>query len=118
MKAIKRNIVGLLKFTGLLFLMIIPVSRTSKPRIETPQKRDKYEAIIGPSEPLPVAETKFCPQCHVAVAQVRHTKRGTEIIQNGRILATVGSNVIVGKGGKDKGGFPIRCPNGHTVRVE
>jgi len=118
MKAIKRNIVGLFRFMGLLFLMLIPVPRRTKPRRESlREERDKYEAIIGPSEPLTVAETKFCPRCHVPVAQVRHTKQGTEIIQNGRVLVTVGSNVMIGKDGKETMGFPIRCPNGHTVRI-
>ena len=118
MKAIKRNIVGLFRFTVLLFSLFIPAPRPGKPRLETLREEgDKYEAIIGPSEPLTVAETKFCPRCHVPVAQVSHTKRGTEIIQNGRVLITVGSNVMIGKDGKETTGFPIQCPNGHTVRI-
>ena len=118
MKAIKRNIVGLFRFTSLLFSLFIP--RRSKPRIEPlrDEKGDKYAGIIGPSKPLIPTETKFCPQCHVPVAQVRRTKRGTEIIQNGKVLITVGANVIVGKDGKKKTGFTIRCPSGHTVRIE
>lgn len=81
-------------------------------------KQDKYKSIIGsPSEPLIPTETKFCPKCHVPVAQVRHTKRGTEIIQHGKVLVTVGSNVIIQNGKRIKG-FPFECPNGHTVRIE
>ncbi|MBA7676953.1 hypothetical protein ES703_85199 [subsurface metagenome] len=118
MKAIKRNIVGLLRFIGLLFPLFLPAPRPSKPRIETPQKWDKYVGIIGPSEPLTVAETKFCPKCHQPVCQVRRTKQGVEIIQNGRVLVTVGSNIMISKNGKKETGFPIRCPNGHTVRIE
>ncbi len=67
MKAIKRNIVGLFRFIGLLFLMIIPVPRRTKLRIKTqqewdkPREPDKYAGIIGPSEPLTVAETNSAP---------------------------------------------------------
>lgn len=117
MKAIKRNIVGLFRFIGLLFSLFIPAPKPGKPRTESLRvEQDKYEAIIGPSKPLIPTGTKFCPQCHVPVAQVRHTKRGTEIIQNGKVLVTVGSNVTI-QDGKETRGFPITCPNGHKVRI-
>jgi len=120
MKGIKRNIVGLFRFIILLFSLFRPVPRPNKPRVEwdKPQDQDKYAALIGPSQPLIVGKTVFCPKCHVPVAQVRHTKHGTEIIQNGRVLVTVGSNVMIGKDDKKTTGFPIQCPNGHTVRIE
>lgn len=82
------------------------------------EEGDKYAGVIGPSVPLIPAETKFCPQCHIAVAQVRYTKRGTEIIQNGKVLLTVGGNVIISATGKESTGFPIRCSNGHIMVIE
>lgn len=120
---IRENIVGLFKFIGLLCSMLIPVKRSSKPTTVYPQESkglsDKYKAILGhDSVPLTPIETKFCPKCHVATAQLRRTKRGTEIIRNGRTIITVGSNVVIGKDGKEKRGFPIKCPNGHVVRIE
>jgi len=80
-------------------------------------EQDKYESIVGPSVPLIPTETVFCPKCHVLVAQVRHTKHGTEIIQNSKVLVIAGSNVTI-QDGKEIKGFPIRCPNGHIVRIE
>jgi len=123
MRAIKRNIVGLLKFSGLLFTLILPRRpeklQEGQGKGESQQEQDKYMNIIKqPSVPLIPTETVFCPKCHVPVAQVRHTKQGTEIIQNGKVLITVGANIIAGKGGREAKGFPIRCPNGHTVRIE
>lgn len=119
MKAIKRNIAGLFRFIGLLFSLFIPAPRPNAPRPETlREEEDKYEAIIGPSEPLTVVETRFCPKCHQPVCQVRRTKQGVEIIQNGRVLVTVGGNIMISKNGKRETGFPIRCPDGHTVRIE
>ena len=86
---------------------------------ETAEITEKYKTLVGgPSEPLSPAETKFCPRCHVAVAQLRRTNRGTEIIQHGKVLVTVGNNVLTTKDGKEMRGFPLRCPNGHTVGIE
>lgn len=124
MKAIIRNMVGLFRFMGLLFLLIIPVPRTAKPRTKTPQEwdkprdQDKYEAIIGPSKPLIPTETVFCPKCHALVCLLSRTREGIQIIQNGKVLVTVGGNIITTVDGKETKGFPIRCPNGHTVRIE
>jgi len=116
---VRENMVGLFRFIILLFLLLLPVPRGSKRRIETLRDKDsaKYEGIIGPNIPLIPTEPKFCPKCHALVAQVRHAKDGTEIVQRGRVLVTVGSNVTM-QGGKEVKGFPIRCPNGHTVRIE
>lgn len=116
MKAIKRNIVGLLRFIGILFSVFI-LPRKPEKEVETPDEQDKYESMIGPSKPLIPIETKFCPKCHRPVAQIRHTKQGTEIIQNGKVLVMVG-NVTTKVGDKETKGFPIRCPNGHIVRIE
>jgi len=110
---VRENVVGLFRFAGLLFSLFIPAPNPNKTRKEG----DKYSAIIGPSVPLIPTEPKFCPRCHALVAQVRHTRQGTEIIQRGRVLVTVGSNVTM-QDGKEVKGFPIRCPNGHQVRVE
>ncbi len=112
MKAIRENIVGLIRFIGLLCSMFIAVIR---PKLTNDS--DKYRAILGhDSEPLAPTETIFCPKCHVGAGQVRRTKQGTEIIQNGKVPITVGSNVII-EDGKKMRGFPISCPNGHTVRI-
>lgn len=116
MKAISENMVGLFRFIGVLFsVFILP----RKQVLETPDEQDKYQEILGqPTVPLIPTEAKFCPECHALVCQIRRTKRGTQIIQSGRVLITAGSITTVKKDGKETRGFPMRCPNGHTVRIE
>lgn len=128
MKVIRDNIVGLFRFVILLFsVFLLPTRKRDLRQRDSPEtpseegtsERKIYETLLGsPSEPLLPAETKFCPICHFLVARVRHTKRGTEIIQHGKVLVTVGGNVTIAKDGKRITGFPIKCPNGHTVRIE
>lgn len=124
MRAIERNIVGLFKLSGLLFTLILPrrperLQERQDKRRESQHEQDKYMSIIKqPSVPLIPTEAKFCPTCHRLVCQLRQTKRGTQIIQNGKVLVTVGVNIITTVDGKEEKGFPIRCPNGHIVRIE
>ena len=124
MKVIRNNIVGLFRFIALLFsVFILPSRRIGWEEVghslETPDEYEKYKALVGgPSEPLVPTETVFCPKCHVAVTQVRHTVQGTEIIQHGKVLVTVGGNVTITKNGQEMKGLPMRCPNGHIVRIE
>lgn len=117
MGLIKENIVGLFRFICLLLSSF--VFRPSRRDRETEGRgvRGKYEALIGPSEPLVPTEIKFCPRCHAPVAQVRRTKEGMQIIRQGKLLVTVG-NVTITKDGQAMRGFPLRCLNGHTVRIE
>lgn len=115
MKTIMVNIVGLFKFTCLLFLVSIPfkVKRRTEPRDE------KYKSILREqTAPLVVStEVKFCPICHAQVAMLRHTEKGTQVIKDGKVQLTVG-NITFSKGNKMVKGLPIKCPNGHTVRIE
>ncbi len=119
MKVIIENIVGLYRFIALLLSFFVPTPKHDRQGVKrlVKEHEDKYVGIIGPSEPLIPTETKFCPKCHAAVAQVCHSERGTEIIQHGKVLITVGS-IMTTQGGKKLRGFPFRCPNGHTVRIE
>lgn len=123
MRIIIENIVGLFRFIGLLFSVLILPSKSRsregidyRPEIDNP---DKYEALLGqPSGPLCPIETKFCPRCHVALCQVSRTKQGIQIIQHGKVLVTVGGNVTVTRDGRETTGFPVKCPSGHIVRIE
>lgn len=122
MKVIRDNILGFLKFVWLLCSMFVPIRMSLRPVAvceETDNKETKYRNIVGhKSEPLIApSETKFCPKCHVAVAQLRRTKDGIQIVRNGVALVTFGSNLII-QNGKEVRGFPINCPNGHVVRIE
>jgi len=117
MGLIKENIVGLFRFICLLFSSFVFTSRRRDRETEGRGVQGKYEALIGPSEPLVPTEIKFCPRCHTPVAQVRRTKEGMQIIRQGKLLVTVG-NVTITKDGQAMRGFPLRCPNGHTVRIE
>jgi len=119
MRAIKENIVGLVRFIGLLLLVFIPhpsaVRRIPK---ETEQEWDKYGNIIGhASEPLIPTESYFCPVCHVFVAHLRRDGDKVQIIENNKVVLTTANIVVVGKSGKEIKGLPISCPNGHSVRI-
>ena len=122
MKVIKDNIVGLFKFMVLLCRTFMPHKQRERVQdTRSPEAEDisgKYEALVGPSEPLVPTETVFCPKCHVVAAQIRRTSRGTEIIQHGRVLVTVSGTRTVTKEGRTVTGFPIQCPHGHTVVIE
>jgi len=122
MGLIKENIVGLIKFLPILLGLLLPFRQhTRVAEVPVPlhtRESTKYDALVGPSEPLVPTEPLFCPQCHVLVAHLRRTRRGIEIIQNNRVLVTVGGNIIVERGGKTRTGFPLNCPNGHLVEVQ
>lgn len=120
MKVIRENLVGLFRFTGALSALIVP-HRSPRRRAKKPgrQEHSKYDRLIGPSVKLIAPdESKFCPKCHVLVAQLRHTDKGTQIIQDGRVRLTFAGNITRGKDRREERGFPITCPNGHRVRIE
>lgn len=129
MKTIVANIVGLLKFILLIFTtFFLPAPRRERPAPirsdfkteEDYQKEfEKYRNLVGESEELLGGiETKFCPKCHVPVTQFRRTEKGLQIIKGNKVTVTIGNNVTVRAGGKEERGFPMRCPNGHSVRIE
>ncbi len=127
MRVIRENLVGLFKFLfillGILFPFRLKRERPSQTRYRKETSREepvnhKYASFIGPSEPLIPTEPCFCPKCHVLVASLRRTKEGIKIIQNNRVLVTVGGNFTTSEGGKVRTGFPMKCPNGHTVEVQ
>ena len=106
-------------FVVLLFRLVIPSIRLER-RVPESQEPDKYERILGhPSHPLVTPdEIKFCPVCHIAVAGVKHTKHGTQIIQNGHVAINMGRvTVITAKGDRVKG-FATQCRNGHQVVIK
>lgn len=119
MGAVAANVIGLGKFLRILTTtFLIPKVRHSyKP--ETKEELDKkYNNFMGPSvEVIGGVETAFCPKCHAPVAQLRRTKQGVQIIRDGKVMLTF-ANVTINAGGKEQRGFPINCPNGHTVRIE
>jgi len=123
---VKENLIGLLSFLPILLGLFLPFkSKPIEPQFKMPEspgqlnsKDSKYDALIGPSEPLLPTEPVFCPKCHVLAANIRRTKEGIQIVQNNKALVTIGANVIIRRAGKAKTGFPIRCPNGHTVEVQ
>lgn len=121
-REVKESVVGLLRFLLVLLRLFLP--DRSKPKPNEPEipdeqlnSKDRYYTLIGPSAPLIAAEPFFCPKCHTLVAYLRHTEGGVQVIRNNRVLLTVGSNVVVKRGGKTRRGFPLKCPNGHTVEV-
>lgn len=118
MAKIRENIVGLLRFGLVLVGLVMPYKQPSMPAYEHPDTKGKYDGLIGPTEPLVAGEPLFCPKCHIFVARIGHTEKGTQIVRNNKVLMTVGDNITIGVDGKAVKGFPIRCPNGHVVGVE
>ena len=120
MRAIKNNLIGLANFLCLFArVFLVPHRQQKKPPLrESVEDSTKYASLVGLSvEVISGVEPVFCPKCHVLAAQIRQTNQGTEIILNGKRVITIGGNIIIGKNGKKQTGFPVRCPNGHTVTI-
>ena len=116
-----RSLLGLVKFALLLCCLLLPVIR--RKQIFSPEKirsESKYAQILNEPSTALVApdEVVFCPKCHVAVATIKHTDEGTQIIRKGHVVMAISGMQTKTSNGEMVNGFPIQCPNGHQVIVE
>jgi len=57
-------------------------------------------------------ETIFCPKCHKEVCQIRQGENGTEIVQDGKVLLSLGNVDFLANNS-----VILKCPDGHDVPV-
>lgn len=53
----------------------------------------------------------FCPKCHKLTAQIIRNEDGVKVIQNGKVLLSLGK-------GSSGNSLAVSCPSGHRVKVE
>ena len=104
-----KYIVSLIIFLFCLLTGNLPKKETVQPEPE--KNGSKYDAIMGgPSEPFVTTEPIFCPVCHQLVTYIRREKDTIEMV-------TGNNNRIRFSTNKEDTVLPIKCPQGHTVRM-